>query len=344
MLTCAAIQPANGIIGPRFTFASALLRGDDVQGIVGSFIVRNAPVSWVLMSATFLEAGRTLGELAHCLNDAAGEFPGYICIGDPDLRLEPVSHQQTTSIALPAPIEHIKRAPSAQLSVPGQVVNGSAALQAVLVRSLRAHAATDPIAELAIPLAQQLESRATGAGSTPATDRLLCQFLTHFLADGVFTYKFWLPACRAQDFVLSSQKHSCGEPLLVRFTQPSNFEGGERSVWVCTRCGSVGETPRDTPLVDLRIEAGLAHVNVEHVKKSGRDGWIAGTVESVGFCSETPLLVRPLADQLMTLTVSSAWALRGLRWFAVCIVSGGEFTIVRTPFNGKVNLSTGLVS
>jgi len=329
-LSCASVHAADGLLAPRFTYVAALLRGEHAQGIVGSFLVRTAPLAWLVLATRFLEAGGTLGELTYCLNDSVADVPGYVCLGDPDLRLqtsgdvdvgsEPDADEQDNS--LPIVLEQPPDRDG---------FDGRRALQAILVRSLRDDSPTREVLDICDPLLRGLEACAHGRPVAPDADRLLCELLARFLAEGVFIYKHWLPACRAEEFVLAQSRHACGEALLTSRAQPMAFAGGQRRLWACVRCGTVGDTPGGAMLPDVRVRRGIASAGVT----GKRRGWIAGGVEGVGFCSERPPAPIPFESNgaSVVLPITSAWEMQGLRWFATCLVVDGDFTVVRTPLD-----------
>jgi hypothetical protein len=87
-LSCFGYLPADGLISPHLLFASALLRGPQVEAYVASTRVTFNTTTLARAALGYLETGGTAGGLALLLNSSsATASPSYVCVGDPGMAI-----------------------------------------------------------------------------------------------------------------------------------------------------------------------------------------------------------------------------------------------------------------
>jgi hypothetical protein len=88
LLSCSGFHPSDGLLDDRFTFSGALRKGNHVRGVITSTMINFGTPELAVATMATLDAGATLGELASKINRVPGYGPpSYLCLGDPDLRL-----------------------------------------------------------------------------------------------------------------------------------------------------------------------------------------------------------------------------------------------------------------
>jgi hypothetical protein len=103
LLSCWGYHPADGVLNPEVLFGTALFRGSNVESFVASTRVTFNTPELAQAALAFLEMGGTAGELAMLLNRFPGTAtPPYICIGDPDVRVQAPDARRTRHVCADA--------------------------------------------------------------------------------------------------------------------------------------------------------------------------------------------------------------------------------------------------
>lgn len=90
LLSCSAYQPSDGLLEPRFQFARRMIsHGGHTAGLVASTRINHQTPQLGVAVARLLDQGVPLGELAMRVNLLSSAPPSYLCLGDPELRLDP---------------------------------------------------------------------------------------------------------------------------------------------------------------------------------------------------------------------------------------------------------------
>jgi hypothetical protein len=200
--------------------------------------------------------------------------------------------------------------------------------------------------KLASPLGRRLDEAAAAAltasgdevtgTALEALDREFCAFLGQaILAQGISLQQYWTPIFNLGSELATPSRHGCGQPLMRMDARPGRFRHTRRTVWICRRCATVGDTPSGVELPGMLYRGGQLHVTLDVPGVTvGTHAWVTTSVEGIGTpesASPPRHVSMPVRSGAVTLAVHARNRTQGIRWLASAFVWGGNFAISRIP-------------
>jgi hypothetical protein len=219
--------------------------------------------------------------------------------------------------------------------IPGSPASAGRLCQSLLIHSIlagrrREELEADASADADRALARDLSALALGTtASGDAADRRLCEFLGRELGrhgPDVHASFGGLLSFGVQSW--ADGDHACGLRLMRSLLTMVPMREGHRHLYLCERCGVVGNVPAGAPLPGMRIgRDGALSVRFE---AEPAPGWFTVCPQPVGGQPERPSLVQRLSGKRIERDVSIELA-PGLRRWAVAIVTAGDYLVIQAP-------------
>lgn len=276
LLSCSAFYLADGLLDPRFSFVSALVRGGYTQGVIASTRINFGTPELSLAVLASLDAGRPMGEIASGINGVTRYGPpSYLCLGDPELRLA-----GPPSVSLAA-----WQAPRRTRQDPARVGRAGTTRADYLASGLFAAdmlRRAEP-ASATTPTADRLR-RVALAGDPAETDRdldaeLARSILERLARSAAALPSLWQPLCEAEHTMSGPACPKCLAPTQIRQFCSRLYRSYRRRIRSCAAHGLLSDTPEAGQLGDGDACVAAWDGGVLRVRQ-GQFEWLADPIVS----------------------------------------------------------------
>lgn len=340
LISCWGISPIDAMLDASALLWTALLRGEDIQAIVGSTRINLTTPETAGEVQSQLLSGRSVGEVALLLNGSGlSADPSYVCVGDPETRLQSIPAHERELASLRIRLPEVTRSSSQYVSAHRDL--NSAASRTVERRSqskLVLMAAKD----IGTFDADLLSSRLLGEASqwqsigsvdsddVRTLDKLFCEFLSQVLRlRGPDTHEYFSEIYGYMPEQKTSEKHTCGKNLFVLGLASRDKYSNDRELWFCERCGKIAECGRDENRAKIRSVGSVLFV--ESTEFEG--GWLTAVLAPVGGHAEARSeMVMLTRDTSIEIEPSSVGLEAGVRRVGVAIVHHGRYQVLQTAW------------
>lgn len=352
LLACESISTFDSVIASRFTFAHALMRRPSVRALVGSVMAHVTVPAIASTAAQFIDEGGSAGELALCLNAVATlEQASFLCLGDPGARLavderrtrdlkdgrSAVGSYEVSGPGASGADAPRSSEPSGASDASARYADGAMSWSTLAVTHVLRRADADSVVSSGARVAMDIGRCALAAGSHVgpfSVDEQVARGLAEIIHHrGGMIFKYWMGLFELVEQVATARPHSCGSALYRLVYERRDVGVSARCVWVCARCGVVGDTSAEvSTLPAILVEADRVRTTSLAESTSGQ-AWCVVGVEPCGHArAATAPRVIPVGAGRDELTVERprvSW--RGLHWITVVTVYRADYALTRTP-------------